>query len=128
MIDLPFYTLAALDPCQKGHDFFGLLPWYHYLKIDPTTCNIKTFTLLPGGGQTSDVPLVLLAVIDDLLRIAALVAIGYVLYGAFRYVASQGDPESTARAQSTIINALIGMAVAILAVALVSFLGGQLGG
>lgn len=129
MINLPIQTVAAtLDTCQKS-DFFGLVPWYHYLPTsDFSGCSIRNFNLLPGAGQTSDVPLVLLAVIDDLLRVAALVAIGFVLYGAFQLVTSQGEAEATARARTTIINALIGMAVAILAVALVSFLGAKLGG
>jgi hypothetical protein len=69
----------------------------------------------------------LLAVVDDLLRIAGIVAVAFVLYGAFRYTASQGDPEQTGKAQSTIINALIGMAVATVAIAFISFLGDQIG-
>jgi hypothetical protein len=74
-----------------------------------------------------DVSLVLLAVIDDLLRLAGLLAVGYVIYGAIRYILSQGSPEETAKAQSTIVNALIGLALAMLAVGIVSFVGGKLG-
>src|SRR4051812_14982096 len=92
--------------------FFGLKPWYAYLKIDPDTCNIKDFNILPGAGRgPTDVPLILAAVVDDLLRIAAIVALAFVLVGAIRYIYSQGDPESSAQAQSTLVNALIGLAV-----------------
>lgn len=128
MINTPL-SILAVDACQKAGDFFGLVPWYHYLKPSSFNgCDIKTFTLLPGSGQTSDVPLVLMAVIDDLLRIAGMVAIAFVIVGAFRYVTSQGNPEQTAQAQSTIINALIGTAIAVVSVVFVSFLGSQLGG
>lgn len=110
----------------KGNEFFGLIPWWQYLPNDDfdDNCNIVHFDVIHG----SDVPLVLLAVVDDLLRIAALVAIAFVIYGAVKYTASQGDPESVAKAQSTVVNALIGLAVAMVAVAFVSFISNQLGG
>jgi hypothetical protein len=127
MINIPF-NLLALDACQKGHDFLGLIPWYHYLstpdKLDPRTCEIKHFEVL---GSNSDIPLVLLAIVDDLLRIAALVAIGFVIAGAIRLITSQGNPEDTGKAQNTIVNALVGLAIAIIAAAFVSFLGHKLG-
>lgn len=88
------------------------------------SCNIVNFNVLHG----SDVPLVLLVIIDDLLRIAALVTIGFVLYGSIRYITSQGNPENTASAQSTIINALVGLVIAIIAIGFVSFISSQLGG
>lgn len=124
MINLPF-NLFALDSCQKGHDFLGLLPWYHYLHVDPSSCDIKNFQVL---GSNSDIPLILLAVVDDLLRIGALVAIGFVITGAIRLITSQGNPEDTGKAQNTIINALVGLVIAIVAAAFVSFLGNKLGG
>ena len=88
-------------------------------------CSIKSFKFL---GSSSDMPLILLAVVDDLLRIAGIVAVGFVIYGAFQFIASQGNPEGTAKAQSTVINALLGLAVAIAAITFVSFLGDKLGG
>jgi hypothetical protein len=109
------------------HDFLGLVPWYKYLgsKLGRApSCDINNFTIL---GSHSDIPLVLAAVIDDLLRIAGLVAVAFVIVGAVQYITSQGNPEDTAKAQTTIINALIGMAVAVVAVAFVSYLGNQLG-
>jgi hypothetical protein len=127
-------TDALEKKCTLGHDFLGLVPWYHYLNdgnfkdsAGNLTCDIHKFALVPKNSN-SDVPLVLLAVVDDLLRIAGIVAVAFVIVGAFKYVASQGNPEDTAKAQSTIINALIGMAVAIIAVGIVSFLGKELGG
>lgn len=131
LLYLPISQFAVdLDPCQKGNDFFGLLPWYHYLpsgSLD-SSCNVKEFNILPGTNTPSDVPLVFIAVIDDLLRIAALVAIGFVIVGAIRLITSQGNPEDTSKAQSTIINALVGVAIAIISAGIVNFLGNKLGG
>jgi hypothetical protein len=110
-------------------DFLGLKAWYYYLpRTDFDGCSIRNFTFLPSSGHPADIPLILLAIVDDLLTIAGIVAVAFVIVGAFRYVASQGNPEETGRAQSTIINALIGTAVAITASVFVNFLGQSLGG
>jgi len=129
MILQQLFLFATADPrCEKS--FFGLVPWYHYL---PSTnfngypdCSIKNFNFF--SGNTSDIPLVLVAVVDDLLRIAGIVAVAFVVYGAIQFIASQGNPEQTARAQSTVTNSLIGLAIAVVSVAFVSFLGSKLGG
>lgn len=119
-------TLFAAEGTCKSNAFFGLKPWYHYINDNAhfNGCDIKKFKIFPPN---SDVPLVLLAVIDDLLRIGAIIALGFVIVGAIKYVTSQGQPEDTANAQSTIINALIGLIITIVAVGFVSFLGSRLG-
>lgn len=121
-------TFAA--NCSKP-TFLGLQPWYQYLPYGPDkygqgTCVIN---LDPNGllGAHSSLLLIGLAVIDDLLRVAALVAVGYVIYGGIQYITSGGSPDTTKRAQSTIINALIGLVLAILAASIVAFIGNQLG-
>ena len=114
------------NTCKAG-DFLGLKAWWYYLPSgDFDGCKIKDFNFLPANGR-SDLVLILLAVIDDLLVIAGIVAVAFVLIGAFKYVGSQGDPEKTGQAQSTIINALVGTAIAITATVFVNFLGQRLG-
>jgi hypothetical protein len=124
------FTLFAAAPCAEK-SFFGLWPWYHYLNVPGKmdgACNILNFTFLGSNGSKSDLLLVSLAVVDDLLRIAGLVAVGYVIYAGIKYVISQGAPEETAKAKSTLLNAIIGLAIALVAVALVSFVGNKIGG
>lgn len=111
-----------------SNTFLGLEPWYHYLTVqyDKTTkaCEVTSFQLL---GSHSGILLVLLAVVDDLLRIAGLVAVFFVIYAGIRYITSQGSPDQTSQALSTLINALIGLAIALVAIGLVSYLGSQIG-
>ena len=78
-------------------------------------------------GSHSWFLLIGLAILDDLIRIAALVAVGFVIYGGIQYVTSQGSPDQTKQAQQTIINALIGLVLAILASSIVAFIGNRLG-
>jgi hypothetical protein len=126
------FHIFAVAPAQCEKPFLGLTNWFHFLPTKDfvnsnrvTDCTIHNFNFL---STKSDIALILLAVVDDLLRIAGIVAVAFVIYGGFQYVASQGQSERTARAQNTITDALIGLAVAILAVGIVSFLGARLGG
>ncbi|HPR09287.1 hypothetical protein KDA06_02980 [Candidatus Saccharibacteria bacterium] len=120
--------------CSKS--FFGLKPWFAYLPdsmFDGSTCQIKDFQLL-GGNDTagkptpSNLPAVILAIVDNLSRVAALVAVAYVIMGGIKYTASNGEPESTKNAKDTIINALIGLVIAIIAASVVSFIGNRIVG
>jgi len=132
MITALTQLFATTNGCPQP-SFFGLHSWYYYLQQDPKDGCSVIFTLLTNpkvGAHVftgTDIALVGLAVIDDLLIIAGLVTIGFIIYGGISYMTSQGDPQSTAKAQSTIQSALIGLVISILAIALVRFLGSKLG-
>lgn len=135
---------STTPPCPTNSNFLGVLvPWYNYLKSDfgyiNGICSFKTnFVNSYSGGESSinykagaggiDVIwLVALAIFEDLLRIAGMVAVGFVIYGGIRYTTSQGEPENTKAARDTIINALVGTAIVVAAAAAVTFIGNALG-
>lgn len=122
-----FFIQFATVPAHCAKNFLGLVPWYQYLDFNNNTCDIKNFYIFPGGGHSSSIPLILAAVVDDLLRIAGIIAVVFVIYGAIKYIASQGSPDAASNAQGTIINALVGLAISITGVALVNFIGTQVG-
>jgi hypothetical protein len=113
--------------CNTGN-FFGIPPWYKYLVIsgrmtvNSTTgvCELVGNFQWRGGG---DVVLVGLALVDMALRVAGMVAVGFVIWGGIQYLTSDGSPDQTKSAQQTIINALIGLVIALIAAAAVSFIG-----
>jgi hypothetical protein len=129
-----FQTFAAA--CAKP-TFLGLVPWYQFLNVAKDAngrCAVTNFNASsPGGpqpsllGNHSALLGIGLAIIDDLIRIAAYVAVGYIIWGGLTYMTSQGSPDMTRKAQSTIINALIGLVLAILAASIVTFIGNRLG-
>ena len=140
-------TSQADCDASKNATFFGLQTWYKYLKVtyfqvdpkDPASgvCRITSFdpTKNLDGTTTQSVLsshspflLVVLSIIDDLLRVAALVAIAFIIVGAFRYITSQGNPDDASKAQSTVVDALIGLVIAIIAVGVVSYIGNTIGG
>lgn len=114
-----------------GQGFLGIPNWYKYLETElrseaPRICEVN-FQLMRGGKFSgSDILLIGLGVIDILLRIAAYVALAFVLYGSIKYITSQGSPDATKSAQNTILNALVGLAIAIVASAVVAFLGNRI--
>lgn len=124
----PLLLFAKTNPCV--HTFLGLEPWYQYIqdKIGPAPdCDITNFNIFPTSGNPSDVPLILAAVVDDLLRVAGLIAFFFVIYGGIKFMTSEGNPEHTASARSTVINALVGLVICIVAASLVNFVGTKLG-
>jgi len=105
----------------KGGGFLGFPPWYEYLP------SINSNGLCsPQIQKLTDVWLIVAAIIEILLRVAALVAVGFVIYGGFSYMTSQGDPSQTAKAKGTIINALVGLVIAVMAAAVISFIAGSI--
>ena len=114
--------LFAADCSSSGDPNFLIFPtWYHYLH----RTNINGLCS-PQLSSLSDIWLVIAAVIEILLRVAALVAVVFVIWGAVTYITSQGEPDATNRARSTITDALIGLLISISAAALVAFIAGSI--
>lgn len=109
--------------CQPKGSVLGLTPWFAYLdgKTDPLG------KCVPVINDYSDMWLIGLAVIDSLLRVAGMVAVGFIIYGGFQYMTSSGEPDRTKKAKDTILNALIGLVITIIAASVVSYIGNTLG-
>ena len=108
---------SAVDPaCEKS--FFGFPTWYKYLD--------SGVACAPVLKELSDVWLIVLAIVEILLRVAAIAAIIFVLYGGIRFITARGNPEKINSARIAIQDALIGLVIAIVATALVSFVAGRL--
>lgn len=115
---VPAYASAA-GRCEKPASAFDLIPrWYKYLdsKLD-ASCNFTE------DFKIGDIWKIGLAVVEMLLRLAGIIAFGYTVFGGFKFVLSRGNPQEAAKARQTIIDAIIGMAIAMLATLLVAFVG-----
>lgn len=109
------------------HTFLGLVPWYEYVNLN-VNCDFDSNHTFIFLGSNSTVLLILLAVVDDLLRVAGLLAVGFVIYAGAKFITSNGAPDEAAKARTTAINALVGLGITMVAITFVSFLGSQLGG
>lgn len=115
----------SCNPGRGGLPKELFVPWYYYLegKTDPQTG--KCVPQIPDGGKdyVKGVSLIALAIIDTLIRLSSLIAVGFLIYGSIQYITSQGEPQGLAGAKSTIANALIGLVIVMMAVAIVQFIG-----
>lgn len=113
---LPTGTTQVNAACKQGN-FLGIFPpWYKYLDFNQD-CTIK----LDLGSNPQQFWLVAFGIIDILLRAGGLVAVIMVVVGGVRLATSQGEPDKVKGARNTIINALIGVSITVLASALVGF-------
>lgn len=128
-----YFAAQGSANCPQ-QSFFSLPSWHKYLPEDTDRsaltdqCEVE-FSLTDSDGKFNgnSVLLVGLAIIDIVVRVAGLVSFGFIVYGGFRYITSQGSPENTKAALGTIINAVVGLVVALLAAAIVSFIGYSIG-
>lgn len=66
--------------------------------------------------------------VEIALSVAVFVAIGFIIFGGFRYVTSSGDASGIKKAKDTIVNAVIGLILAMLAFGIVRYISGQFAG
>ncbi len=114
----------------------GFPTWYKYLTPEwdagSKSCIIhfqiaQPFTRVDGtkgfeSPSTGDIGKVFLAIVEIALRIAGMAAVGFIIYGGFNFLISQGDPQKAASARRSIVNALIGLVISAIAVFIVQLL------
>ncbi len=131
-----FHNLAntTIAGCKLGGgSFLGFPHWYQYLpgQYVPAVKSASTGTVLsnaycmPRISSIGDIWLIAAAVIDILLRVGALAAVGFIIYGGIQFVIAQGEPEKANQARKTIINALTGLVISIAAATIVTFVAGS---
>ncbi len=66
-------------------------------------------------------------VLQIVFAVMAALAVLFIVIAGLRFITAQGNPQEVSKAKSTIIYALIGLLVALLAEAIVAFTLGKLG-
>ncbi|MEX0749019.1 MAG: pilin [Candidatus Saccharimonadales bacterium] len=106
-------TFAAV--CPSTSNFLGFPNWYRGLECD--------------GGQVvfqdiNNLWVVVANVMDITIRLAGLLAVIFIIFGGIRYITSGGSSSAVESAKKILLNALIGLVIAILASTLVGFVAG----
>jgi hypothetical protein len=120
---MTMFTFAAATPladtagaaCQQRILTFPV--WYNGLDMNQDDCTVKNFKL-------NDFWVIVLNGIEILLQAVAYVSVGFIVWGGFKYIKSQGDPGKISEAKMAIINAIIGLVIALGSVAIVAFIQG----
>ena len=80
--------------------------------VSPTT---------PGGLSTEDLSTTISNIINAVLALVGVVALGVILYGGFRWMTAAGNEESVGEAKKIITAGVIGLIIVIIGWAVVSF-------
>lgn len=100
----------------------GILPtWYKYLNGEDIAGKCT-----PIFNLETDIPRILLALLEIALFIGGIVGVLFIVYGGFQYLTSQGEPDKAKNARTTIVNALVGLVIASVASAIVNLIGNNL--
>ena len=84
------------------------------------SAEIKRANGCPGANNT-DLTTTIVGILNGIIAVLGLLAVIFVLIGGINYMTSAGDPSKTKKAKDTIIYALIGLVICVLAFALVNF-------
>lgn len=87
----------------------------------------ETITIIPPSQGYSDLGKFVGNIITLIFTFAVLTVLVMLIWGAFEWITSGGDKEAVGKARNRILNALIGMAVLAVAVALFRVAGQFLG-
>ncbi len=117
--------LFAASACSPQGGILTLPNWYSYLPGTMVMVNNHS-QCQPVINNLTDIWLIVLAVIDMLLQLVALITIVMVIYGGVQMMTSQGQPDRVGKARTTIINAIIGAFISIAAAATITFLAGNI--
>ena len=119
----PATSMASDDKKCPSGKILTLKPWYDGLMEN---CSLKT----PGtdaNAQANYIWKIALNIVDDLLQLIGYVTVGYIMYGGFLMMTSNGAPDKAARGRKTIMSAAIGLVIALASVALVNFISSKIG-
>lgn len=114
--------VSAAPPCND-RTFLTFYPWYRGLVNEDENCTFKKVGVETGvsGDPTPDITLsafiwtIILNILSIMFGIIGYLAIGFLIFGGYLYVLARGDPGRIAKGKSTVIRAIIGLIVCILA-------------
>lgn len=107
------FAVCASNPAEN---FFSLQPWHACLPKDPSGKPMLT--------SINDVFKIVFPLIESLVKIAALVAVAVIFFMIFKMLTARGDTGKIAAAGMGIRDAIIGLIIALISVAIVNFIAG----
>ena len=114
----------ADDECSNKGKILTLKPWYSGLTNND--CSLKNPDT-DTNSQANYIWKIVLNIVDDLLQLIGYTTVGYIMYGGFLMMTSNGAPDKAAHGRKTIMSAAIGLVIALASVALVNFISSKIG-
>lgn len=109
------------DCTTNDSNFLGFPTWYRGLPCEET--NGVTSIKIAAGDNIGNIALKIgLNVVDIMLRVLALVALGFIIYSGYRYMTTSDDTDRIARAKRSLSYAIVGLIVGLMAASAVGFI------
>jgi hypothetical protein len=116
-------TIATPQTAVACSDTLLTFPaWYRGVQ-DPSNCDIAAPPANQSGLQKY-IWTIVLNVIEFLLQLVAYLAAGFIIFGGYKYLVSAGSADGMSKAKTTITNAVIGLVLSLMAVAIVNVISG----
>lgn len=117
-----FTTLATAPTASAANCTDRVLTfptWYRGISESRNNdCLIKNPNAV--GGIQNFIIVIVLNVVEIILQLVVYVSVGYIIFGGFKYMISQGRPEDMTKAKTTILNAVIGLGISLASVVIVN--------
>lgn len=97
--------------------------WYNGL-ADGENCAMKSPDAV--GGVSNYIWLIALNVVEIILQLVGYIAVGFIIFGGYKYMISAGSPDGMVKARKTITNAVVGLVISIFSVAIVNLVAGAI--
>lgn len=114
-------TALADAKCEKS--FLTIPPWYRGLTDG--NCDIAS----PGDSTeklNTFIWTIVLNIIEILLHLVGYITIFFIILGGFKYMTAAGSADGMAKAKTTIMNAVIGLVLSIVSIAIVNVVAGAI--
>lgn len=79
---------------------------------------------VPQIKSLDDIWKIAIILVEFIIKLAGYLAAGFIIWGGIKYVKSQGEPGETAQARQIINNALFGLIICLVSVAIVQYIAG----
>lgn len=130
VVATPASTSAAYTPAPdcESRALLGLPVWFRGLAIKDGAGQCAVVSPADvDGGLAAFIWKIALNVIEMGMIIAGYVALFFILYGGFLFLTNGANPSAMEKARTTIINAVIGLAIALGSIAILNLIFGILG-
>ena len=120
---------ATVSAACGDERFLGIPTWYRNISDEDVNgkCSIMSPSDMPGPEKDklrNFVLVIAMNVIEMAMVIVAYIAAFFILYGGFTFITSGSSPAGAEKARKTILNAVIGLAISLGAVAILNLIYG----
>jgi hypothetical protein len=118
-------TIATPSPSYAACEgrILTIPAWYNGLAEGPN-CDLVSPDKV--GGISNYIWLIALNVVEIILQLVGYIAVGFIIFGGYKYMISAGSPDGMVKARKTITNAVVGLLISIFSVAIVNVVAGAI--